>query len=105
MAPTRSGGRMLSPLIFQAPSHRYYSVTPALAPSSYIITRLFGTDSVEKWAESQAIYRNHVRARDTKNFILSQRARKVYYLYSGIATYIGSRKGLKETRLKIRGNE
>ena len=33
-----------------------------------------------------------------KNFILSQRARKAYYLYSGIATYIGSRKGLKETR-------
>jgi len=27
-----------------------------------------------------------------KNFILSKRARKAYYLYSGIATYDGSRK-------------
>ena len=32
-----------------------------------------------------------------KNFILSKRAGKAYYLYSGIATFIGSRKGLKET--------
>ena len=33
-----------------------------------------------------------------KNFILSQRARKAYYLYSGIATHVCSRKELKETR-------
>ena len=32
-----------------------------------------------------------------ENFILSKEAGKAYYLYSGIATYIGSRKGLKET--------
>ena len=32
-----------------------------------------------------------------KNFILSKKVGKAYYLYSGIATYIGSRKELKET--------
>jgi len=31
------------------------------------------------------------------NFIQSQRARKAYYLYSGTATYIRSRKEDKET--------
>jgi len=33
-----------------------------------------------------------------ENFILSKRARKAYYLYSGIATYDNSRK-------RVRGNK
>jgi len=35
-----------------------------------------------------------------KNFILSKRARKAYYLYSGIATYDGSRKRVKGNKIE-----
>ena len=35
-----------------------------------------------------------------KNFVLSQRARKAYYLYSEIATYISSRKEVKGNNIE-----
>ena len=54
--------------------------------------------TVVKRAKGQAIYRNHVCARDTKELHSISDAGKACYLYSRIATYIGSRNRLKETK-------
>jgi len=40
-----------------------------------------------------------------KNFILSQRARNAYYLYSGVATYIGSGEEVKENNMEENRSE
>ena len=52
---------------------------------------------LKKWPKVK-LYTGTMRRRVIlENFVQSKRAGKAYYLYNGIATYIGSRKGLKET--------
>ena len=55
---------------------------------------------IEKRSNGQAIYRRHVRAKDTLTFILSQRARKAHYLCSETATYASSGKDVKGNNME-----